>query len=87
MTLRTLILEDLADMRAWLSGVMLEACPEARIATAPDIRAALGMLEGESFDLALVDLGLPDGSGLDVLPRAQGERPAHLVRGGNDHGR
>lgn len=78
MTLRTLILEDLADMRAWLTGVMQEACPGARIATAPDIRSALGMLGGEPFDLALVDLGLPDGSGLEVLRALKAKDPRTL---------
>lgn len=67
MSQRVLILEDLPEMRVWLTEVMLEACPEAEIATASDIRSALALLEREAFDFALVDLGLPDGSGLDVL--------------------
>lgn len=68
MTLRVLILEDHADMRAWLTGVVIEAAPEAKVVTAPDMRTALGLLtQEERFDLALIDLGLPDGSGLDVL--------------------
>ena len=67
MTMRTLILEDLAEMRVWLSEVMHEACPDANIVTAVDVRHALSQLESEAFDFALVDLGLPDGSGLDVL--------------------
>lgn len=28
----------------------------------------LCLLESESFDLVLLDIGLPDGSGLDLLP-------------------
>lgn len=65
--MRTLILEDLPEMRVWLSEVMREACPDAEIATAPDIRTALALLEREAFAFALIDLGLPDGSGLEVL--------------------
>lgn len=79
MTLRVLILEDHADMRAWLTGVVIEAAPEARVVTAPDMRTALGLLaQEERFDLALVDLGLPDGSGLDVLRALKARNPETL---------
>jgi DNA-binding NarL/FixJ family response regulator len=33
------------------------------------------VIETNSFDLALIDLGLPDGSGLDALRRLQREAP------------
>jgi DNA-binding NarL/FixJ family response regulator len=80
MTLRVLILEDHADMRAWLTGVVIEAEPEARVVTASDMRTAMGMLDqAEGFDLALIDLGLPDGSGLDVLRSLKARRPETLA--------
>ncbi|AUX70448.1 DNA-binding response regulator [Porphyrobacter sp. HT-58-2] len=80
MSLRVLILEDHADMRAWLTGVVLEAAPDARILTAPDMRTALDLLaQHESFDLALVDLGLPDGSGLEVLRAIKAKSPQTLA--------
>ena len=38
---------------------------------AADGRAALDALGGEAFDVVLLDVGLPDMSGLDVLAAVQ----------------
>ena len=38
-------------------------------------REGLSLLEGETFDLALVDLKLPDISGMDILQRAPDSFP------------
>lgn len=75
---RVLIVEDIADVRAWLSDVMISACPDARIETAADTRSARARLGREPYDLALVDLGLPDGSGFDVLRAIKAESPETL---------
>lgn len=75
---RVLIVEDIADVRAWLSDVMISACPDARIETAADTRSARARLGREPYDLALVDLGLPDGSGFDVLRAIKAESPGTL---------
>jgi DNA-binding NarL/FixJ family response regulator len=75
---RVLIVEDIADVRVWLSDVMISACPEARIETAADTRSARARLGHEPYDLALVDLGLPDGSGFDVLRAIKAESPETL---------
>lgn len=75
---RILIVEDIADVRAWLASVILDACPDAQIETAADTRSARAHLGHEPFDLALVDLGLPDGSGFDVLRAIKAESPETL---------
>lgn len=65
---RVLIIEDLPDVRAWLCEVAQSACPDAAIDTAETRSQALAAIGGgEGYALALVDLGLPDGSGLDVV--------------------
>lgn len=65
---RVLIVEDIAEARRWLSEVVLDAFPQAQIQTAGSVRDANALI-GAPLDLALIDLGLPDGSGLTVLRR------------------
>jgi DNA-binding NarL/FixJ family response regulator len=62
-----LIVEDLPDIRLWLSQTAQLAYPGLKICSVSHVKEALGELRLQSFDLALVDLGLPDGSGHEVL--------------------
>ena len=64
--MRVLIVEDLDETSFWLSEVVTIAFPDAQIATANSLLMARVLLN-HSFDLALIDLRLPDGSGLDLL--------------------
>lgn len=63
-----LIVEDVAETRAWLRDLIEEAFPGCRSEDAPTVRQAIGLLHRQmAFDMALIDLRLPDGSGLDVM--------------------
>jgi DNA-binding NarL/FixJ family response regulator len=62
-----LIVEDLPEIRTWLTGVARLAFPSLHVTTAGRRDEALDCVAREHFDLALVDLGLPDGSGIDVV--------------------
>lgn len=62
-----LIVEDIAETRRWLGEIVTEAFPGCSVSEAHDMRSGISAVADRDFDLAMIDLGLPDGSGLDVL--------------------
>jgi len=66
-SLRILLVDDHAD-----TGVALERLLARRghtVAAARDMRSAIEAAEGGQFDLLISDVGLPDGSGLELMIR------------------
>ena len=70
-----LLLEDLPEIRAWLKTLVLQVFPQAHIAESARIHEALELVSAIKFDLALIDLGLPDGSGVDVVSALRESQP------------
>ncbi len=71
-----LIVEDDSAMQARLRALMREvAGPEARIDIAPDLASACTGLHEQRPALALVDVRLPDGSGIELIRRMQQDSP------------
>lgn len=64
---RVLIVEDVSETRRWLADILRSAFGECDIREATNMRAGIAEGMAGMFDLALIDLGLPDGSGLEVL--------------------
>ncbi len=62
-----LIIEDLAPVMNWLEQSVNIAYDGANITKAINLKSALQAVKTNAYDLALVDIGLPDGSGLDVV--------------------
>ena len=62
-----LIVEDIRETRVWLAEIVVSAFPSCRVHEAATARDGLQSAEACDFDLVLVDLGLPDGSGLEVM--------------------
>ena len=70
-----LIVEDLPESRTWLTGVVLAAFPALRITTAARCDQALACVGQQAVDLALIDLGLPDGDGSALAAWALAQQP------------
>jgi DNA-binding NarL/FixJ family response regulator len=70
-----LLLEDLPEIRAWLSSLVQQVFPDAQISEAARVHDALELVSALKFDLALIDLGLPDGSGVDVVKALRDQQP------------
>lgn len=87
MTTRCLVVDDDPSFAAMLSLHLEEAGLE--VATAATCRSALGLARGGPFGLVFLDHQLPDGTGLDLVPRLrehQGEAPLVMVTGQADPG-
>ena len=75
-TMKTiLLLEDLPEIRAWLRKLVLQVFPGATISESSRVHDAIEMVGAVKFDLALIDLGLPDGSGVDVVTKLRDMQP------------
>jgi len=70
-----LLLEDLPEIRTWLKALALQVFPEAVVTEASRIHDAMQLVAGQPFDLAMLDLGLPDGSGVEVVQALRDKQP------------
>jgi DNA-binding NarL/FixJ family response regulator len=73
------ILEDLPESQRWLTQALSEAFPGITIATAASLTEGRGLLAaGLRPGIALIDLGLPDGSGVSLIEELKRITPATL---------
>lgn len=70
-----LLLEDLPEIRAWLKALVTQVFPTAQISESARVHDAIALVQAVQFDLALIDLGLPDGSGRDVVEKLRELQP------------
>jgi DNA-binding NarL/FixJ family response regulator len=70
-----LLLEDLPQIRAWMTDLVRQVFPASRVYEAARVQDALELIATQRFNLALVDLGLPDGSGVDVVAALRESQP------------
>lgn len=73
------ILEDLPESQAWLREALEQSFPGIAIDSAYSLAEATQKLTaGPAPDIALIDLGLPDGSGITLIEQIQRRSPATL---------
>src|SRR3954467_10830857 len=70
-----LLLEDLPEIRVWLKQLVLQVFPNSLISEAARVHDARELITAVKFDMALIDLGLPDGSGVDVVAALRETQP------------
>lgn len=72
---RGLVVEDQPALTRWLAETLAEAFPGIAVEAAETLAAARGAVESQVPDIALVDLGLPDGSGIDLIRELAARHP------------
>lgn len=74
---RCLLIEDQPSTREWMINVLRAAFEGIEIETVGTLKAAQAYLDGGGIDLwlAVIDLGLPDGSGINIVKRLRSDFP------------
>ncbi len=62
------VVEDIAETGDWLRRLLAEAFPGIQVTVCGDCRTTRACLADLRPDLALVDISLPDGNGLSLIP-------------------
>jgi DNA-binding response OmpR family regulator len=76
-SLRILVIEDHGDTRQALSNLLTHFGHE--ISVADDAESARNIIRSKEFDVVLADIGLPDGSGYDLVAEAKRKHPVKAV--------
>lgn len=76
---QVLIVEDIPEVRAALDAVVAEAFPGVTVAHADSVASARTALRAQPGGLVLLDLGLPDGSGIEIVREFAGGVPQIVV--------
>lgn len=74
-----LILEDMPESQEMLREVAQTAFPNIKVYCVADVASGIDMLNRYHFDLALIDLSLPDGSGTTVVQALSARFPRCMI--------
>jgi PAS domain S-box-containing protein len=75
--LRILLVEDHQDTRHTLSRLLTHFGHE--VVTADNVRSAMQIINLNTINVLLCDIGLPDGSGFDVVAQTRAKRPIKAI--------
>ncbi len=77
---QVLIVEDLPDVAQWLHAQVASLLSPTQIDQAGTLAQARDKIDAHAYDLALIDLGLPDGNGVGLIrPFKEANRQAMCV--------
>lgn len=62
-----LIIDDVPDAHVWMNNALNAAFPNIATSTASTAAQARQSFNNQNYDLAMIDLNLPDGSGIDLI--------------------
>lgn len=74
-----LVLEDMPESQDMLREIAQAAFPGIRVRCVPDVASALSIINQFEFDLALIDLSLPDGNGTTVIEAMATRFPDSMI--------
>ncbi len=75
-----LVVEDLPVINQWLTDMLYQAFPAITIQAASTLAQARTLIGRKTpFQLALIDLGLPDGSGVELIRELASAQPQALI--------
>jgi serine/threonine protein kinase len=77
--IRILIVDDDDDYRAFVRAYLRMHLPTAVVTSASDASAALEIVQRERVDVAVVDLVMPGGSGIDLVSTLRATSPATTI--------
>lgn len=72
---RGLVVEDIPATRAWLAEALGDAFAGIAVDSAGAVGEATALVARGAYEVALVDLDLPDGSGLEVIAALRRHQP------------
>lgn len=73
-----LLIEDLGEIRQWLASLLRDTFGDVVICEAATVAQAYAQLDTQIFELFIIDLNLPDGTGIDVIRRIKAKKMTGL---------